>query len=280
MSTQPFYAVLGQPIAHSRSPRIHAAFAAQFGLPLRYEAIAAPVDGFAATLQRLREQGLQGCNVTLPFKPEALALADGASERARRAGAANTLGWSAEGRLWADNTDGQGLCLDLAGAGFALRGQRLLLLGAGGAAAGCLAPLIAAGPASIHISNRSADKVQALIARHADLGVPLHSLAWGKSGEAGDAPFDGVINGTSAALGGAAFQLPAHLFAPGAWALDMVYGPAAAPFLAAARAQGAQGRDGLGMLVAQAALAFARWHGQTPDTAPVFNALRAEVPQP
>ena len=277
MTTAPFYAVLGQPIAHSRSPRIHAAFAAQFGLPLRYEAIAAPVDGFAATLRQLRDQGLQGCNVTLPFKPEALALADAASERARRAGAANTLGWSAEGRLWADNTDGQGLCQDLAGAGLAVRGRRLLLLGAGGAAAGCLAPLMAAAPASIHISNRSADKVWALIERHADLGVPLHALAWG----AADAlPFDGVINATSAALGGTALQLPAHLFAPGAWALDMVYGPAAAPFLAAARAQGAQGRDGLGMLVAQAALAFARWHGQTPATAPVFNALRAEVTQP
>lgn len=277
MNELPFYAVLGHPIAHSRSPRIHTAFAAQTGRLLRYEAIEAPLDGLAATLQQLRAQGLRGCNITLPFKPEALALAQRASERARRAGAANTLGWDDAGQLWADNTDGQGLVNDLLErAGFDLAGRHLLILGAGGAVAGCLAPLIAAGPASITLSNRSADKVQALIERHADLGVPLISLPWGT---APTRAFEGVINGTSTALGGGELQLAAGLFAPGAWALDMVYGPAAAGFLQSAQAQGARVRDGLGMLVEQAALAFEAWQGLRPDTQPVFAALRAEVPQ-
>lgn len=273
----PDHAVIGHPIAHSRSPRIHARFGQLTGRALRYEAVEAPLDGFAATLQRLRQNGLLGCNVTLPFKPEALALADDASERARRAGAANTLGWTHDGRLWADNTDGAGLCQDLtARAHFPIAGRHLLVLGAGGAVAGCLAPLLAQGPASLTLCNRSAEKLSPLIERHQDLGVPLATLAWGATSERG---FDGVINGTSAALGGNGFGLPPGLFASGAWALDMVYGPAAAPFLQAARAQGATARDGLGMLVEQAALAFERWHGVRPDTAPVFAELRAEVPE-
>jgi len=277
MNDLPFYAVLGHPIAHSRSPRIHAALAAQTQRPLRYEAIEVPLDGLAGTLQRLRAQGLQGCNITLPFKPEALALAATVSERARRAGAANTLGWDAQGRLWADNTDGQGLVNDLLQrAGFELKGRHLLILGAGGAVAGCLAPLIDAGPASITLSNRSADKALALIERHTDLGLPLHTLPWGAAPARG---FDGVINGTSAALGGGQLQLPPGLCAPGAWALDMVYGSAAAGFLQAAQAQGARVRDGLGMLVEQAALAFEAWQGLRPDTAAVFATLRAELPQ-
>lgn len=277
MNDTPFYAVVGNPISHSRSPRIHQAFAQQNGLALRYEAIESPLDGLRNTLQQLRLQGLRGCNITLPFKPEALALAATASERTHRAGAANTLGWDTTGQLWADNTDGQGLVNDLLQrAGFALAGTHLLILGAGGAVAGCLAPLMAAGPASITLSNRSADKVRTLIERHADLGVPLRALPWGTAPERG---FDGVINGTSTALGGGQLQLPPGLFAPGAWALDMVYGPAAAGFLQAAQAQGARVRDGLGMLVEQAALAFEAWQGLRPDTAPVFAALRAEVPQ-
>ncbi|MBH9553223.1 shikimate dehydrogenase [Inhella gelatinilytica] len=273
----PNYAVIGHPIAHSRSPHIHTRFAALTGITLNYEAIEAPVGAFAATLRTLRLQGLKGCNVTLPFKPEALSLAELSSDRAQRAGAANTLGWSDQGRLWADNTDGAGLCRDLTErAGFPVAGRRLLILGAGGAVAGCLAPLLALRPAHVTLCNRSPEKLRPLLDRHQDLGVPLAVLPWGECPVHG---FDGVLNGTSAALGGSAFSLPQGLWAKGAWALDMVYGPAAAAFLQAARDQGASTRDGLGMLVEQAALSFERWHGVRPDTNPVFNELRQIVPE-
>lgn len=268
------FAVIGNPIAHSRSPAIHAAFAQQFGIELQYERVEAPLHGFAATVARLREQGYAGCNVTLPFKPEALALAADASERARLAGAANTLGWHEDGRLWADNTDGLGLLRDIeVNAGWPLAGKRVLLLGAGGASAGCLGPLIEAGPARLRVWNRSEQKALQLVERHRALaerhGVQL------EAGALADA-HDAVINGTSAALGGQGLALPPGLFAPGALALDMVYGPAAADFLDVAAAQGvALRRDGLGMLVEQAAEAFTRWHGQRPDSAAVLAQLRS-----
>lgn len=268
------FAVIGHPIAHSRSPAIHAAFAAETGIALQYEALLAPLDGFRALLATLREQGFAGGNITLPFKPEALAFADRSSERAQLAGAANTLGWDERG-CWADNTDGLGLVRDLQhNLGWSLAGRKLLLLGAGGASAGCLGPLIEAGPAAIRLWNRSSDKAQALLQRHADLaarhGVQLECL------DALDGRHDAVINGTSAALAGAGLQLPDGLLRAGGLALDMVYGPAAAPFLDWAAAQGAAlRRDGLGMLIEQAAEAFERWHGQRPDTAPVFKLLRS-----
>ena len=274
MSPPTLLAVVGHPIAHSRSPRIHAAFARQLGLQIDYQAVLAPLDGFAATIESLREAGYRGCNVTLPFKTAALALATEASALAELAGAANTLGFDGE-RVWADNTDGLGLAADLRSAGFALGGAHLLLLGAGGASAGCLGPLIEQRPASITVHNRSADKARALVARHAALaakqGVQLGVI------DHLHGAFDAVINGTSAALGGTPLQLPDGLEKHDGWALDMVYGPAAEPFLAWAQAQGARGRDGLGMLVAQAAEAFALWMGQRPDPAPVLAALRIEL---
>ncbi|MFO0123311.1 MAG: shikimate dehydrogenase [Inhella sp.] len=269
-------AVIGHPIAHSRSPRIHTAFAQQLGLSVDYQAVLAPLDGFAATVAELRTRGWRGCNVTLPFKPEALTLATQASPRAQLAGAANTLGFEGD-TLWADNTDGIGLVYDLVAARFALSGKRVLLLGAGGACAGALAPLIEAGAAEIRIHNRSPDKASALVERHLPLarrhGVNLNTLGQLDGG----AVYDGVINGTSAGLGGQALALPSGLVKPGGWALDLVYGPAAEPFLSWARAQGAQTRDGLGMLVQQAAEAFALWTGQRPDPTPVLEALRAEA---
>jgi len=275
MKPMPRFAVVGHPIAHSRSPAIHAAFAAQTGIALQYEKRLAPLDGFATTLRQLRDEGFAGCNVTLPFKPEALALADQASERAQLAGAANTLGWDADGRLWADNTDGLGLRRDVEhNAAWPLAGRDLLLLGAGGASSGCLGPLIEAGPARIAVWNRSADKAQALVDRHRALATRhrVHLLAC----TALQPAFDAVINGTSAALGGEGLRLPDGLLRSGGLALDMVYGAAAEPFLAWARAQGAGAlRDGLGMLVEQAAEAFARWHGVRPDTAPVLAQLRS-----
>ncbi len=270
-------AVIGHPIAHSRSPRIHAAFAQSLGLVVDYQAVLAPLDGFAATVADLRSRGFAGCNVTLPFKTEALGLATEASPRAQLAGAANTLGFDGD-RVWADNTDGLGLVADLRQAGHAVGGASLLLLGAGGASAGCLGPLLEARPQRIALYNRSADKAHALVARHARLarqcGVQLTVMA---QLETAGTRFDGVINGTSAALGGQALHLPLDLLAHGAWALDMVYGPAAQPFLQWAQAQGARIRDGLGMLVAQAAEAFQLWLGQRPDPAPVLAALRAEL---
>ncbi len=269
-------AVVGHPIGHSRSPRIHAAFAEQLGLDVDYQAVLAPLDGFARTVERLRHEGFAGCNVTLPFKPEALAVATQASARATLAGAANTLGFEGD-TVWADNTDGVGLVYDLVAARFPLAGKRVLMLGAGGACAGAMAPLIEAGPAEIRVFNRSADKATALVERHRALaqrhGVNLKTLGSLDSG----AVYDGVINGTSAALGGTALALPRGLLKPGGWAVDMVYGAAAQPFLDWAAAEGAQGRDGLGMLVQQAAEAFSLWLGQRPDPVPVLAALRAEL---
>jgi shikimate dehydrogenase len=270
------FAVIGHPIAHSRSPAIHQAFAAQAGIALQYERVEAPLDGFAATVARLRETGYAGLNVTLPFKPEALQLAALPSQRASLAGAANTLGWDAAGRLWADNTDGLGLVRDLQhNAGWPLAGREILLLGAGGASSGCLGPLIEARPARIAVWNRSLDRAAALVARHAALaaaqGVELQVIGT----PAGS--FDAIINGTSAALGGNGLALPngTGLLRAGGLAVDMVYGQAAEPFLAWARAQPAGClRDGLGMLVEQAAEAFERWHGQRPDSAPVLAQLR------
>lgn len=268
------FAVIGHPIGHSRSPAIHQAFAAQFGIALQYERVEAPLDGFAATVTRLRDAGYLGLNVTLPFKPEALQLAVLPSERAQLAGAANTLGWDETGRLWADNTDGLGLVRDIEqGAGWSLAGRELLLLGAGGASSGCLGPLLTARPARLLLWNRSPAKAEALVARHQALAA-----AQGVRLEATDrleGAFDAVLNGTSAALGGQALALPDGLLRPGGLALDMVYGAAAEPFLAWARGQRAGLlRDGLGMLVEQAAEAFARWHGQRPASAPVLAQLR------
>ena len=275
MKSSQRYAVLGHPIAHSRSPAIHSAFAAQTGIDLQYEALLVPPDGLAATLHRLRDEGFSGCNITLPFKTEALTLADSGSQRALLAGAANTLGWTTDGRLWADNTDGLGLRRDIeTNANWPLLDRRLLLLGAGGAAAGALGPLLEARPACVAVWNRSPARAAELVARHAELalrcGVRLLAL------ERPEGRFDAVINATSAALQAGALDLPAGLLAPGGLALDMVYGAAAEPFLAwAAGQQAGQRRDGLGMLVEQAAEAFQRWHGLRPDTAAVLAQLRS-----
>jgi shikimate dehydrogenase len=271
------FAVIGNPIAHSRSPAIHEAFAAQLGIELQYERVLAPLNDFAGTLQRLQAEGFAGCNVTLPFKVDALACAQPTSERAQLAGAANTLGW-AGASIWADNTDGLGLRRDIEhNAGWPIAGRRVLILGAGGASAGCLGPLLEARPARVAIWNRSSDKAVALVERHRALAtqhrVELSALPL-IAGE-----FDAVINGTSAALGGQALVLPTGLLQAVGLALDMVYGTAADPFLHWAQAQGAALRlDGLGMLVEQAAEAFALWHGQRPDTAPVLAQMRRATP--
>lgn len=274
------YAVLGNPVAHSRSPAIHAAFAQQTGQALVYERVLAPLDGFEATLRAFAAAGDKpgrGCNVTVPFKFEAFALAPRRSARATLAGAANTLRFDAEGWL-ADNTDGAGLVRDIeANAGVPLAGRRVLLIGAGGAAAGVLGPLLAARPARVVVANRTVAKAQALVGGHAgwaaDHGVALQAGGLEDPG----AGFDVVLNASASSLQGAASPVPAAVLAPGALAVDLMYGKAAEPFLAWARAADAVARDGLGMLVEQAAEAFFVWRGVRPLTAPVLQALHEQM---
>ena len=298
------YGVIGHPVSHSRSPWIHARFAAQTGQQLSYIAIDSPPDGFAATLVRLRSEGYGGVNVTVPFKHQAFAAADVRSARAELAQAANTLLWredAGQWRLHADNTDGAGLMRDIRhNAGVTVAGRQVLLLGAGGASAGVLGALLEHTPASVTVANRSVDKAEQLVQQHAAVaaghGVTLRacSLAAVLENTALDGPapasqvtgprfpdaFDIIFNGTASSLGGTPLLLPARRFAPGALACDMMYGAAALPFLQHAQACGAVARDGLGMLVEQAALAFALWRGVTPETAPVLAELRAVVDAP
>lgn len=268
------YCVFGNPIAHSKSPAIHARFAAIAAQDMSYEALLAPLDGFAVTVREFVAAGGRGANVTVPFKEEAFRLCGKRSERAERAGAVNTLVFDGA-EIFGDNTDGAGLVSDITGnLGIGLRGKRVLLLGAGGAARGVVEPLLAQQPASLFIANRSADKALALAASFSDIvAVDAGNLAKivGNS-------FDVVINATSASLSGETLPLPDGIFAPGSLAYDMMYGKGEMPFMRQARAQGAsQCADGLGMLVEQAAEAFALWRGVRPETATVLGDLRAQL---
>jgi shikimate dehydrogenase len=271
------YAVLGHPVAHSQSPFIHAEFARQTGQRLDYGRIDCGPDGFLAAVRAFAAGGGRGCNITVPFKFEAPALAAQVSERARLAGAANVLRFDAAGWL-ADNTDGVGLVRDLVqGAGATLRGARVLLVGAGGAAAGVLGPLLAEGPAELVVANRTPERAQALVQSHAEVARD-HGVALSASGLAGcGRHFDLVINSSASSLAGTGVPVAAEVLAPGTLAVDLMYGPKAEPFLQWARAHGAQARDGLGMLVEQAAEAFWLWRGVRPETAPVLAALRARL---
>lgn len=271
------YFVLGNPVAHSHSPFIHAAFAAQTGQNLIYDRRLCPLDGFDAAVRVLaadRQGGpVRGCNVTVPFKRDALRIATCATERAHQAGAANVLSFAA-GQWQADNTDGAGLVRDLQQhASWSLRGQRVLLVGAGGAAAGVLGPLLACGPVQVVVANRTLDKARHLVETHGDLaarhGVALEATGLDSPGQG----FDVVLNASASSLAGATVPVPDNVLRPGALAVDLMYGPAAAPFLAWARQHGAVARDGLGMLVEQAAEAFQIWRGVRPDTVPVLRAL-------
>lgn len=274
------YCVFGNPVAHSKSPAIHAAFAAASGQQLCYEARLAAVDGFPQAVADFVAAGGKGANVTVPFKEEAFRLCTRLSARAARAGAVNTLSFSG-GEILGDNTDGAGLVGDLTrNLDCPLAGRRILLLGAGGAARGVIAPLLAGQPASLFIANRSADKAQALAAAFADLAPTIETTAGprveaGNFGETGGRCFDLVINATSASLAGAALPLPPGLFAGDSLAYDMMYGKDETPFLTQAREQGAaRCADGLGMLVEQAAEAFLVWRGIRPATGPVLADLR------
>lgn len=276
------YRVFGNPVEHSRSPWIHTRFAELTGQTLVYEKQQVALDGFAAAVATFADEGGLGCNVTVPFKFEAAALAHQRSERVRLAEACNVLRFARDGQgrlqLLADNSDGVGLVRDIEhNAGVSLRGKALLLVGAGGAAAGVLGPLLDAAPQRLVVANRSAAKAEALVDRHAALaqqrGVRLTASGLG----ALPSGFDVVINATASSLSGASVPVAPTVLRPGALAYDMMYGPAAQGFLDWALAHGAQPRDGLGMLVEQAAEAFELWRGVRPPSVPVLAELRARL---
>ena len=266
------YAVFGQPIAHSLSPRIHAAFAAQTGIALEYRAIEAGHDAFADALARFARAGGVGANVTLPLKQDALALCRDISPRARRCGSVNTLARAGDG--WhGDSTDGVGLLRDLAERhAFQPAGRRVLLLGAGGAARAAAFALVDAGVRELVLANRTRTRADALVE---GLGAGARATDLGALARAGR--FDLVLDASAAGHAGGGIDLPHALFDQATLAYDLSYGPAARRFLQAARAAGA-GRcmDGLGMLVEQAAEAFETWHGVRPATAPVYAWLRGD----
>lgn len=268
------YAVIGNPIAHSKSPLIHTLFAQQTGEDLRYEALLAPLDGFVSTVQMFQAQGGKGMNVTVPFKFEAFDFATQLSERARLAGAVNTLSFLPNGEVLGDNTDGAGLVRDITvQLGVDLRDQRVLLLGAGGAAFGVVLPLLAAG-ANLTVANRTVDKAAQLAATFNNTSASsYHRVVGCGYADLLGLGFDCVINATSSGLSDQLPPIPADVFKPNALAYDMMYGRDT-PFMTFARQHGAQVADGLGMLVEQAAEAFWVWRGIRPDTTAVRAVLR------
>jgi len=269
------YAVMGNPVAHSKSPRIHALFAHQFKHAIDYTAVQVDPEGFAQAVDQFRAAGGKGLNVTVPFKREAYKLADHVSERAAIAQAVNTLKFEADGRLFGDNTDGAGLVHDLEkNLHVAIRDNRILILGAGGAVRGVLQPLLHRHPALIVIANRTPSKAKELAAEFGQYGRVEASSFEALKGKR----FDLVINGTAASLKGEIPPLPENLFAKQALAYDMMYGEKAQPFLAWAELHGAaRTADGLGMLVEQAAESYLIWRGVRPETKPVIAALRHET---
>jgi shikimate dehydrogenase len=254
------YAVIGQPVAHSKSPWIHAQFARLTGQEIDYGRIEAPLGGFARAADEFRAAGGKGLNVTLPFKEDAYRYCKILSPRAREACAVNTIKFDVE--VFGDNTDGVGLVRDL---GAELPGRRVLLMGAGGAAQGVVGALLEADVAALTIANRTEAKAHELAARFQ--GVSASGYA------ALEPDFDVVVNATSAGLADEAPALPQGVLAGAKLAYDMVYGRDT-PFLAAARAAGVRTSDGLGMLVEQAAESFLVWRGVRPETRNVLQELR------
>jgi shikimate dehydrogenase len=271
------YAVIGNPVAHSKSPLIHAGFARQSGQDIRYEAILAPLDGFVETVGAFRQRGGKGANVTVPFKLEAHALSGRLTERAKAAGAVNTLVFEADDIL-GDNTDGAGLVRDITvNLGYALDDRRVLLMGAGGAARGVISPLLEHEPATLVIANRTRQKADDLQQLFASLGNVVSAAYGDLRGQ----EFDLVINATSASLHGDLPPLPKGVFASASLAYDMMYGKGLTPFLQFAQQQGAARlADGIGMLVGQAAESFFLWRRIRPETEPVIEMLRSSPGSP
>ncbi|MGN3963269.1 shikimate dehydrogenase [Burkholderia gladioli] len=270
------YAVFGNPVAHSKSPFIHARFAEQTGQAIDYTPRLAPLDGFAAAVREFIAAGGRGANVTVPFKLEAHALADTLSPRAAAAGAVNTLRFEADGRIHGDNTDGVGLVRDIEqNLGVSLAGARILLLGAGGAARGVVLPMLDRGPLAISIVNRTAGKAEELVGQFTqaahDAGC---SLAGGGAALVERHPYDVIVNATAGSLDAALPECDPAAFGAGTLAYDMMYGAQPTVFMRHAESLGARAADGLGMLVEQAAESFHLWRGVRPDGAPVLAALR------
>jgi shikimate dehydrogenase len=265
------YAVIGNPVAQSKSPILQAAFARQLGHDMSYEAILATADTFHETVRRFIREGGKGMNVTAPFKLDALDLADELSARARAAQAINTLKFD-DGGVYGDNTDGAGLVNDIQERlGVPLRGRRLLVIGAGGAARGIFLPLLETQPACFLVVNRTDGKARAIVGDHAERDKveagPIELAAGGR--------FDVVINATSVSLTGDRLPLPEDLFAEGSLAYELAYNKGHTAFMADAIAGGAARiSDGLGMLVSQAAEGFLLWRGVRPDISEAMDLLR------
>lgn len=269
------YCVMGNPVQHSKSPWIHARFAELTGQTMHYDKRLVPLDGLATAVRTFIQEGGRGCNITVPFKFEAAKLASHTSERAALAQASNVLSFS-NGSILADNTDGAGLVNDIQrNAGLDLSGRHLLLIGAGGAAAGVLGPLLRARPASITVANRTLARATDLVARHAALALLEKTALFALDLQGLNGSFDVLINATASSLSGAGVPVPASTLKRGALAYDMMYGPPAQGFLRWAHEHGATPRDGLGMLVEQAAEAFLIWRGVLPPSQPVLAELRA-----
>lgn len=266
------YVVIGNPIAHSKSPRIHSAFAASLGELLDYRTLLAPLDGFETAVRDFQASGGKGANVTLPFKEEAYRLVDTWSARARQAQAVNTLHFRADGHIHGDNTDGAGLVTDLTQhLGISLRDQRLLILGAGGAVRGILGPLLAQAPTRIVIANRSVEKA----IRLAEQFAPWGDVCGCGYDDLGAESFDLILNGTASGVTGDMPAIPDGLLAKNGAVYDLFYAAEPTAFMRWGEREGARlVSDGLGMLVEQAAEAYALWRGQQPDTAAVRRLLR------
>jgi len=270
------YAVVGNPVAHSLSPEIHAAFARETRQDIGYGKLLAPLDGFSAAIETFRAEGGKGVNVTVPFKFEALKFCNQPGPEASDAQAVNTLDFR-DGKIFGHNTDGIGLVTDLeSGLGFSVRDKRVLILGAGGATAGIMHPLLSARPHQLVVANRTLDKAHDLVARFTGNERFALTKITASPYEALNAAFDLVINATSAGLRNEMPALAEGIFAAGALAYDMVYAQHT-PFLAFAQQQGARTSDGLGMLVEQAAAAFEIWRGMRPQTRPVIEMLRTRT---
>jgi len=271
------YAVIGNPVAHSKSPFIHAEFARQTAQDLVYERILAPLDRFASAVEDFRAEGGMGLNVTLPFKLEAFRLAAECSARAQEAQAVNTLKFEGSA-AYGDNTDGVGLVRDIrVNLGFHIEGRDVLVMGAGGAAQGALGALLDEKPARLVVANRTVEKAELLAERwRTGRGLSAEILRASGYAELAAQQFDLIVNCTAASLSDTAPDLPQGMFARDCLAYDMVYGKGMTPFLELALSQGA-GRlaDGIGMLVEQAAESFLVWRGVRPQTRPVIEALKA-----
>jgi shikimate dehydrogenase len=269
------YAVVGDPISHSKSPLIHRLFAEQTGEKISYEAIRIDSEeiSFVKAIDQLKQEGFKGLNITVPYKVDAFELADVLTERAQVAQAVNTYRFNGEGQTLGDNTDGAGLVLDIEQQGQrSFKDQRVLILGAGGAVQGILQPLLAKQPGLVHIANRTAKRAEVLGQRFTT-NIPISASGWDTIPLA---PFDIIINGTSASLDGKLPPVSAHILGTDSLVYDMMYGAEPTVFLNWAKQHqpGCQTLDGLGMLVGQAAESFALWRGIKPDITPVIQQVR------